>query len=52
MEFQTGVEKGQGKFTLVVYFDLLKTSYRYFIEYPSVTVGELIDRMQYRNVQQ
>jgi hypothetical protein len=52
MEFSNASEQVEKKYTLIIYLDLLKTSYRYFIEFPNVTAGELVERILYRYVEQ
>lgn len=39
------------KTTLIVYLDLHRNSYRYFVELPSVTAGELVDKILHKYVE-
>lgn len=53
MEIYSGREESKGaKVTFIVYLDLSKTSYRYFIEHPNVTAGELVERILSRYIEQ
>lgn len=52
MERNRKVNGSNEKVTLKIYLDLLKNSYRYFIESPNITAGEIVERILLKYVEQ